>query len=182
MRNHILLIISTGNDFLRKTSETKIVDNWNSRTFCSYGFSIKSAHWLPGDKTGVKYGFFPIFSKLSHPIIPIFDQSYRQKQDTPFFMIHYFNNEKTTNKWIIYHQRIYGKYGIKNEAISNVKKKYLIKINIPCGIYMRDDKFTTDSGIVNLHPTKGTHWLCLLTKFILIHMAVHPQLRYLITF
>ena len=48
---------------------------------------------------------------------------------------------------------------------------------------MRDDKFTTDSGIVNLHPTKGTHWviLCLLPSFILIHMDVHLQLIYLIT-
>ena len=25
-------------------------------------------------------------------------------------------------------------------------------------MYMRDDKFTTPSGIVHLHPTKGTHW------------------------
>ena len=24
---------------------------------------------------------------------------------------------------------------------------------------MRDDKFITTSGIVNLHPTKGTHWV-----------------------
>ena len=24
---------------------------------------------------------------------------------------------------------------------------------------MRDDKFTTYSGIVNLHPIKGTHWV-----------------------
>ena len=33
-------------------------------------------------------------------------------------------------------------------------------MNIPeCGIYMRDDKFNTTSGIVNLHPTKGTHWV-----------------------
>ena len=24
---------------------------------------------------------------------------------------------------------------------------------------MRDDQFTTTSGIVNLHPTKGTHWV-----------------------
>ena len=24
---------------------------------------------------------------------------------------------------------------------------------------MRDDKFTTTSGIVNLHPTKGTYWV-----------------------
>ena len=24
---------------------------------------------------------------------------------------------------------------------------------------MRDDKFTTPSGIINLHPTEGTHWV-----------------------
>ena len=24
---------------------------------------------------------------------------------------------------------------------------------------MRDDKFTTTAGIVNLHPTEGTHWV-----------------------
>ena len=53
------------------------------------------------------------------------------------------------------------KYGLKNEATSNVKIKEILKlINITeCGIYMRDDKFTTPSGIVNLHPTKGTHWV-----------------------
>ena len=58
------------------------------------------------------------------------------------------------------------KYGLKNEATSNVKMKEILdtlcasgKLTIPAGIYMRDDKFTTDSGIVNLHPTKGTHWV-----------------------
>ena len=58
------------------------------------------------------------------------------------------------------------KYGIKNEATSNVKIKEILdrlgassELNIPCGIYMRDDKFNTTSGIVNLHPTKGTHWV-----------------------
>ena len=29
---------------------------------------------------------------------------------------------------------------------------------------MRDDKFTTPSGIVNLHPTKGTHWVMYTNK------------------
>ena len=53
------------------------------------------------------------------------------------------------------------KYGLKNEATSNVKKEILIELNIPCGIYMRDDKFNTTSGIVNLHPSVGTHWVML---------------------
>ena len=30
---------------------------------------------------------------------------------------------------------------------------------------MRDDKFTTTSGIVNLHPTKGTHWVIFVNEF-----------------
>ena len=52
------------------------------------------------------------------------------------------------------------KYGLKNEATSNVKiKEILNELNIPCGIYMRDDKFNTTSGIVNLHPSVGTHWV-----------------------
>ena len=66
------------------------------------------------------------------------------------------------------------KCGLKIEATSNEEIKEILKLmNTSCGIYMRDDKFITTSGIVNLHPTKGTHWLCLLTSFILIHMAVH---------
>ena len=31
--------------------------------------------------------------------------------------------------------------------------------------YMRDDKFTTTSGIVNSHPTKGTHWVMFVNEF-----------------
>ena len=52
------------------------------------------------------------------------------------------------------------KYGFKNEATSNVEIKEILKLmNTSCGIYMRDDKFITTSGIVNLHPTEGTHWV-----------------------
>ena len=53
------------------------------------------------------------------------------------------------------------KYGLNNEATSNVKTKEILKLMkiTECGIYMRDDKFNTTSGIVNLHPTKGTHWV-----------------------
>ena len=59
------------------------------------------------------------------------------------------------------------KYGLKNEATSNVNIKKILdilKLN-STGIYMRDAKFTTDSGIVNLHPTKGTHWVMFVTEF-----------------
>ena len=39
------------------------------------------------------------------------------------------------------------------------------ELDTACGIYMRDDKFTTTSGIVNLHPTKGTHWVMFVNEF-----------------
>ena len=59
------------------------------------------------------------------------------------------------------------KYRLPNEATSNVKiKKNLKLMNITeCGIYMRDDKFTTTSDKVNLHPTKGTHWVMFVNEF-----------------
>ena len=27
-------------------------------------------------------------------------------------------------------------------------------------IYMRDDVFSASSGMMNLHPSRGTHWVC----------------------
>ena len=57
-------------------------------------------------------------------------------------------------------------YGLKDQATSNVKtKEVLDKLTIPVGIYMRDDQFTTTAGIVNLHPTKGTHWVMFANEF-----------------
>ena len=64
------------------------------------------------------------------------------------------------------------KYRLKNEATSNVKVKEILnmlrassELDTACGIYMRGDKFTTTSGIVNLHPTKGTHWVMFVNEF-----------------
>ena len=28
------------------------------------------------------------------------------------------------------------------------------------GIYLRDGDFSTKSGVVNFHPSRGTHWVC----------------------
>ena len=56
-------------------------------------------------------------------------------------------------------------YGLKEQAASNIKiKEVLEKLTIPAVIYMRDDKFTTTAGIVNLHPTKGKHWVIYTNK------------------
>ena len=68
------------------------------------------------------------------------------------------------------------KYGLKNEANSNVKiQQILNELHLPTKIYMRGDTFSTDWWIVNLHSTKGTHWVMYKTKIILIHMDAHPQ-------
>ena len=32
------------------------------------------------------------------------------------------------------------------------------------GIYLRDGPFKSDIGIVNLHPSKGSHWVCYINE------------------
>ena len=54
------------------------------------------------------------------------------------------------------------KHKLKNKATSNIKiQQVLGSIGLNnVGIYLRDDLFSTDIGIVNLHPSKGTLWVC----------------------
>ena len=59
------------------------------------------------------------------------------------------------------------KYGLKNEATSNIKTYEVLKkieLDLKVGIYLRDGSFSTDIGIVNLHPSKGTHWVCYINE------------------
>ena len=53
------------------------------------------------------------------------------------------------------------KYNLKNKATSNIKiQQVLNSIGLnKVGIYLRDGPFSSDIGIVNLHPSKGTHWV-----------------------
>ena len=53
------------------------------------------------------------------------------------------------------------KYNLKNKATSNMKiQKVLSSLFLnDLGIFLRDGHFESDIGIVNLHPTKGTHWV-----------------------
>ena len=70
------------------------------------------------------------------------------------------------------------KYGLKNEATSNVEIKEILKLmNTSCGIFMRDDKFITTRGIVNLHPTKGTHWVMFVNEFYFDSYGCPPPLN-----
>ena len=59
------------------------------------------------------------------------------------------------------------KYKLKNKATSNIKiYEVLEKIGLDSkvGIYLRDGPFSSDIGIVNLHPTKVTHWVCYINE------------------
>ena len=53
------------------------------------------------------------------------------------------------------------KYKLENKATSNIKiQQVLDSIGLNnVGIYLRDEAFEFDFGIVNLHPSKGTHWV-----------------------
>ena len=42
---------------------------------------------------------------------------------------------------------------------------------------MRDDKFTIPSGIVNLHPTKGTHWIMFINEYYFDSYGCPPPLN-----
>ena len=55
----------------------------------------------------------------------------------------------------------------KNKATSNVKKYVLLKkigLDSKVGIYLRDGPFSSNIGVVNLHPSKGTHWVCYINE------------------
>ena len=58
------------------------------------------------------------------------------------------------------------KHKLKNKATSNIKVQQVLSflsLN-DVGIYLRDGPFKTDTGVVNLHPIKGTHWVCYINE------------------
>ena len=58
------------------------------------------------------------------------------------------------------------KYSLKNKATSNIKnQKVLTSIGLDnVNIYLRDGSFSSDIGIVILHPSKITHWVCYISE------------------
>ena len=53
-------------------------------------------------------------------------------------------------------------YNLKNKATSKLKIQQVLSSSSlhDVGISLRDRPFLSDNGIVNLHPSKGTHWVC----------------------
>ena len=58
------------------------------------------------------------------------------------------------------------KNNLKNKATSNIKiQQVLSSLSLnDVGISLRDSLFSADVGIVNLHPTKGTHRVCYINE------------------
>ena len=54
------------------------------------------------------------------------------------------------------------KYNLENKATSNIKMQQVLNSiglnNV--NIYLRDGPFSSDIGIVNLHPSRDSHWIC----------------------
>ena len=52
------------------------------------------------------------------------------------------------------------------KATSNIKIQQVLScLSLDyVGIYFRDGPFKCDIGIVNLHPSKGTHWVCYINE------------------
>ena len=58
------------------------------------------------------------------------------------------------------------KHYLRNKATSNIKiQQVLSSLSLDdVGIYLRDGPFSTDVGVVNLHPSKGSHWVCYINE------------------
>ena len=66
-------------------------------------------------------------------------------------------------------------YNLKNAPTSNIKLNQVVqKLNLECKIYMRDTPIESNCGIVNLHPIKGTHWVCFINNFYFDSYGIYP--------
>ena len=57
-------------------------------------------------------------------------------------------------------------HNLQNKATSNIKiQKVLTSVGLDnVNIYLKDGPFSSDVGIVNLHPSKGTDWVCYINE------------------
>ena len=57
-------------------------------------------------------------------------------------------------------------FNLKSIATSNIKLNLALNnLGLDTKRYMRDDAYATNSANVNLHPKRGTDWVCFLDKF-----------------
>ena len=75
------------------------------------------------------------------------------------------------------------KFNLKNKATSNIKiQQVLSSLSLnDVGIYLRDGLFESNIGVVNLHLSKGSHWVLLINENFLIVTVVLLLKHYLIS-
>ena len=58
------------------------------------------------------------------------------------------------------------KFNLKNKATSNLKLQQVLgSIGLyDVGIYLRDGDFKFNIGIVHLHSSRGSHWVCYINE------------------
>ena len=58
------------------------------------------------------------------------------------------------------------KHKLKIKATSNIKiQQVLSSLSLnDVEIYLRDGSISSESGVVNLRPSKGTHWCCYINE------------------
>ena len=73
------------------------------------------------------------------------------------------------------------KYNLRNKATSNMKyQQVLSSLSLnDVGVYLRDGPFRSDVGVVNLHPSKGTHWVCYINENYFDSYGCAPPKTYL---
>ena len=67
---------------------------------------------------------------------------------------------------ILTFNEFFKKHNLRNKATSIKKiQQVLLSLSLKdVGIYLRDGSFSSDFGIVTLHPSKGTHWVCYINE------------------
>ena len=75
------------------------------------------------------------------------------------------------------------KYNLKNKATSNIKiQQVLSSLSLnDIGISLRDEAFKTNIGILNLHPSEGTHWVLYINENYFDSYVYAPPQNYLIS-
>ena len=73
------------------------------------------------------------------------------------------------------------KYILKNKATSNIKKQQIFSSLVLSDVtkILGYEPFSSDVGIVNLNPTKGTHWVAYINENCFDRYGCAPATIYL---
>ena len=68
------------------------------------------------------------------------------------------------------------KFNLKKKATSNINFYQVLDFigSNNVGIYLRDGPFANYNGIGNLHPSKGTHWVCYINENYIVSCGYSP--------